>query len=334
MKKMKKYIVSLLSIFALFLLVACETEETADLDEMDDIELILDWVPNTNHTGLYVAQEMGYFEEAGVNVTVRRPPEGGGTELVGSGNAQFGISFQDTIAAPFEQGLPVTAVAAIVDHNTSGILSHEDAGIETAADMAGRSYGTWNEPIETALVEHIVEEDGGDFNEVELIPNQADNSVVGLANNMFDSAWIYYAWDGVMADFQDVPTNYFNLTDIAEELDFYSPIIIANNEYLGNNPEQAAAVLQAIKRGYQYTMENTEEAVDILIKYAPELEDQRDFVLASQEWINEQYAASPEEWGYIDETRWNTFYDWLYENDLVEEDLSAQNLFTNEFLGD
>lgn len=334
MKKWKNVFLGMMTLLAVFLLAACQQNEPAENDDLASVELILDWVPNTNHTGLFVAEEMGYFEEAGVDVTIRRPPEGGGTGLVGSGDAEFGIGFQDTIAAPFAQGLPVTAVAAIIDHNTSGILSREDAGIESAADMSGNSYGTWNEPIETAIVEHIVEEDGGNFDEVELVPNQADNSVVGLANEMFDSAWIYYAWDGVMAEYQDVPTNYFNLSDISPELDFYSPIIIANNDYLANEPEQAAAVVQAIKKGYQYTMENPEEAVDILIENAPELEDQRDFVLASQEWVNEHYADTPEDWGYMDEGRWNAFYDWLFENELVEVDLTETPLFTNEYLGE
>lgn len=329
MEKFKKLILSILSILVVIVLAACQSEES----DSAGVELILDWVPNTNHTGLFVAEEMGYFEEAGVDVTIRRPPEGGGTELVGSGQAEFGISFQDTIAAPLEQGLPVTTVAAIVDHNTSGIISNVDADIQSASDMAGKSYGTWNEPIETAMVEHIVEEDGGDFSDVELVPNQADNSVVGLANEMFDSAWIYYAWDGVMADYQGVSTNYFNLTDFAEELDFYSPIIIANNDYLENNPEEASAVIQAIKRGYQYAMRNPEEAADILIQHAPELEEQRDFVVASQTWISERYADAPEEWGFINAERWDTFYDWLYENDLIKVDLTETDLYSNWYLG-
>lgn len=334
MKNLKKIALSILTVFLVIILAACQSEDSENNEETASVELILDWVPNTNHTGLFVAEEMGFFEEAGVDVTIRRPPEGGGTELVGSGQAEFGISFQDTIAAPFEQGLPVTAVAAIINHNTSGIISHVDAEILDASDMAGQSYGTWNEPIETAMIEYIVEADGGNFEDVELIPNQADNSVVGLANKMFDSAWIYYAWDGVMAEFQDVPTNYFNLTDFAEELDFYSPIIIANNDYIENNPEEAKAVIQAIKKGYQHAMENPEEAADILIQNAPELEEQRDFVVASQEWISDQYANDLDSWGYMEAERWNRFYNWLYENDLIEVNLTETDLFTNKFLGD
>jgi len=337
MTKLKKFLLTSLATIAVFVLTACQTEETTEngqTEELIEIELILDWVPNTNHTGLYVAEENGYFEEAGLDVTIRRPPEGSVTELVGTGGAQFGIDFQDILAAPFDEGVPVTAVAAIIEHNTAGILSHEDAGIETAADLEGQSYGTWNEPIELALLEQIMEEDGGDFDQVELVPNQADNSVIGLANNMFDSANIYYAWDGVMAEHQGVPTNFFYFTDYAEELDFYSPVIIANNDYLENNPEETSAFIQAVKQGYQYIMENPEESADILIQNAPELEDQRDFVLASQEWVSERYTDNPKDWGTIEEDRWDAFYTWLYDNELTENDLTEETLFTNEFLGE
>lgn len=324
---MKKMMLMLLAIVSVLI-------PTSVMAQDGEIEFILDWVPNTNHTGLYVALEKGYFEEAGLDVTIRRPPEGSTTELVGLGQAQFGISFQDSLANRLAGGLPVTAVATIIEHNTSGILSREDSQITTPIEMEGHTYGTWNDPIELGMIEHIIQSENGDYSKVQLVPNQADNSIVGLANSMFESAWVYYAWDGMMAESQDVPTNFFYFKDYAEELDFYSPIIIANNDYLANDPEEAATVVQAIKRGYQYTIENPEEAVDILIKHAPELEGQREFVLASQEWINEQYAGDPTKWGYIEEERWNAFYNWLYDNNLVEVNLTEQAYFTNEFLGE
>lgn len=334
MKNIKKILLGSLAVLTVFILAACQTEDESTSGELTEIEFILDWVPNTNHTGLFVAEEMGYFEEEGLDVTIRRPPEGSVTELVGTGGAQFGIDFQDILATRFDEGIPATAVAAIIEHNTAGIISHEEDYIQTAADIEGNSYGTWNDPIELALLEQVMEEDGADFEQVELVPNQADNSIVGLANDMFDAANIYYAWDGVMAEYQDVPTNFFYFTDYTEELDFYSPVIIANNDYLENNPEEVSAFIQAVKRGYQYTMENPEESADILIQNAEELEGQRDFVVASQEWLSERYAENPEEWGTIEEDRWNAFYNWLYENDLTENDLTEETLFTNEFLGE
>lgn len=334
MKNIKKVFIIIASLFTLFMITACTPSDSKEASDLKSIDFILDWVPNTNHTGLYVALEKGYFEEAGLDVTIRRPPEGSGTELVGTGGAEFGIDFQDTIAARFEKGLPVTAVAAIIDHNTSGILSHQDANIKSAKDLAGKSYGTWNEPIELALIEHIVQQDGGEFEEVELIPNQADNSVIGLGTEMFDSAWIYYAWDGVMAQHMEVETDFFYLTDYAEELDFYSPVIIVNNDYMENNPEETSQMVQAIKKGYQYAMEEPEESATILMKHAPELKEQADFIQASQAWVSERYAETPDNWGYIEAARWNTFYDWLYTNELIEKDLTEEPFFTNEYLGE
>lgn len=300
----------------------------------EKIDFILDWVPNTNHTGLYVAQEKGYFTDAGLDVTIRRPPEGSTTELVGLGQAQFGISFQDSLAARFAGDLPVTAVAAIIEHNTSGIISRKDEGIVKPADMEGKSYGTWNDPIELGMLEYILKVEGKDFSKVELVPNQADNSVVGLANKMFDSAWVYYAWDGVMADQEKVETNFWYFKDFAPELDFYSPVIIVNNDYLKNKPDQAKAMVQAIKKGYQYAMEHPEEAAGYLIKNAPELEEQKEMVLKSQEWLSKEYAADANKWGHIDQERWNKFYTWLFENKLVEKDLTQMSLFTNDLLGE
>src|SRR5690625_7921084 len=104
---------------------------------------------------------------------------------------------------------------------------------------------------------------------------------------MFDSANIYYAWDGVMAEYQEVPTNFFYFKDYAEELNFYSPVVIANNDYIENNPEESEAFIQAVKRVYQYAMENPEKATDILIQHAAAIQNQRNVVLTSQEYNNE-----------------------------------------------
>lgn len=295
-------------------------------------ELILDWVPNTNHTGLYVAQAKGYFEEAGVELTIRRPPEGSTTELVGLGQAQFGISFQDSLAHRFVGELPVTAVAAIIEHNTSGVLANEATGIKAPKDLEGHRYGTWNDPTELAMLEYIIDKDGGDYSKVELVPNQEDNSIIGLANNLFDAAWIYYAWDGIMAEYQDVPANFFLLRDYADELDYYSPVIIANNDYIKDSAEEAKAIIQAIKKGYQYAAEHPEEAADILIDAAPELKDQRDFVVASQKWLSTQYAENMDQWGMIDEGRWNAFYQWLVDHQLVDGKLLEGIYFTNDLV--
>ena len=125
MKKLSKILISFSLMIAMVVsMIAC-TPESPPLDPIQDITLVLDWTPNTNHTGFYVALEKGYFEDEGLNVKIVQPPEDGATTMVASGQAQFGIDFQDYLAPVFtsEEKIPVEAVATLIQHKTSGIIS-------------------------------------------------------------------------------------------------------------------------------------------------------------------------------------------------------------------
>ncbi len=295
------------------------------------IRIVLDWTPNTNHTGLYVAQAKGYFAEAGLEVEIMQPPEGSTTELVGAGGAEFGISFQDTIAPTFASDfpMPITAVAAIIQHNTSGIISLKTKGIDTPSKMAGHSYATWDSPVELAIIKKIVEDDGGKFDDIKLIPNTVTDVVTALRTDI-DSVWVYYAWDGIATKVAGLDTSFLNFADYGSELDYYSPIIIANDEFLKNNPEVAKNFLNAVRLGYEYSIANPEEAADLLLSAVPELDEA--MVKESQKWLTDKYKAEVPQWGYIDSARWDAFYAWLYENRLVEKEIPAGTGFTNDYL--
>ncbi len=333
---MKKIICILL--IAVLSLTACAEKNnnqnsTENSDKKEKIGIVLDWTPNTNHTGLYVAQAKGYFDEAGFDVEIMQPPEGSTTSLIGSGGAEFGISFQDTLAPAFasDNPMPVTTVATIIQHNTSGIISLKDTGIDSPSKLASHSYATWDSPIELAIIKKIVEDDGGNFDNIKLIPNTVTDVVTALQTDI-ESVWVYYAWDGIATQVAGLDTNYLNFADYGEELDYYNPVIIANNDYLKNNPEQAKKVLAAIKKGYEFAIENPDEAADILLQAVPELDEE--LVRSSQNWLAGQYKAEVDQWGYIDPARWDAFYAWLFENGLIEKEIPAGTGFTNEFLSE
>lgn len=311
---------------------AADSAADSSTDTQNEITFVLDWTPNTNHTGLYVALEKGYFEEEGVKVTVVQPPEDGAETMVASGKAQFGISFQDSMLPAIlgENALPITAVAAVLQHNSSGILSRAGEGMDTPKGLEGKKYATWDLPVEKAIIRHVMELDGGDFDKVELIPSTVTDEVSALRSSEIDAVWVYYGWAGINAEVQKLPTDYFAFADIAPELDYYTPVVIGNTDFLSAQPETARAFLKALARGYAYAIDNPRAAADTLLAAAPELNP--DLVYASQEWMSGEYQSDASQWGYINPERWNAFYNWLNENNLASETVPEDFGFTNDYL--
>lgn len=324
----KKLYTLLLAVVMLFAMTACGNSDT----ELEKVTFVLDWTPNTNHTGLYVAQAKGYFEEAGLEVEIQQPPEDGATVLVASGKADFGVSFQDSMAAALagDDALPITAVAAVIQHNTSGIISRAGEGMDTPKGMEGHSYATWNGAIELATLEEVVKADGGDFSKVELIPSTVTDEVSALKTKSVDSIWIFYAWAGVKTELEGLETDYFEFADIDPVFDYYTPVIIAGNKFLEENPDTAKAFMEAVSKGYEFAIENPEEAAEILCEAAPELD--KELVVASQKYLAEEYQSDAAYWGQIDADRWNNFYKWVNDNKLVEEEVPLNTGFTNDYL--
>ena len=308
------------------------TNSDKDANGLTKITFVLDWTPNTNHTGLYVAQELGYFKEAGLEVEIVQPPEDGAEVLVASGKAQFGVSFQDSLAPAFagDDSLPITAVASVIQHNTSGIISRAGEGMDSPKGMEGHTYSTWNGSIELAILKAVVEADGGDYDKIELIPSMVTDEVSALKTKSTDSIWIFYAWAGVKTELEGLETDYFAFADIDPVFDYYTPVIISGNQFLEENPDTAKAFLSALSKGYQYAIEHPEEAADILCKAAPELD--KELVLASQKYLAKEYQSDAQYWGEIDSERWNNFYNWLNDKNLVEGKIPENTGFSNEYL--
>lgn len=329
----KKLITAAFFTVAAISITACgkNTELTSNQD-LEKVTFVLDWTPNTNHTGLYAAQANGYFEEAGLDVEIVQPPEDGAVVLVASGKADFGISFQDSLAPALEEGssLPVTAVASVIQHNTSGIISRKGDGMERPKGMENHSYATWNGGIELATLQHVIEADGGDFEKIELIPSTVTDEVSALKTNSVDSIWIFYAWAGIKTEIEELETDYFAFADIDPVFDYYTPVIIAGNTFLEEHPETAKAFLSAVSKGYEFAIEHPEDAADILSNAAPELD--KELVYASQNYLADQYQADAPYWGYLDADRWNNFYRWVNENHLTETEIPLDTAFTNEYL--
>lgn len=309
------------------------TQSSGSADDATQITFCLDYTPNTNHTGIYVAQEKGYFADEGLTVEIVQPADGTAETLIGSGQAQFGVSYQDYIANALSADNPVEieAVAAIIQHNTSGIMSRAEDGITSARYMEDHTYATWEMPVELATIRQVMEADGGDFDKLELVPYEVDDDVAGLKSDMFDCVWVYEGWAVQNAAVQGFDVNYFSFIDMDDVFDFYTPVIAANPTFASENPEVAQAFLRACRKGYEYAIENPDDAASILLEAAPELSE--DLVRASAAYLAEQYQAEASAWGVIDQERWDAYFQWLNDGGLVENELDVDAGWTMDYLG-
>ncbi|MDR1444995.1 MAG: ABC transporter substrate-binding protein [Treponema sp.] len=331
---MKKHRIAVTALICVLLVSGCSKKSEAGgsaADKNETVRIVLDWTPNTNHTGIYAAREKRMFAEEGLDVEILMPPEDGALILLGAGRAEFAVDFQESLGpaiARDRDALPVTAVAAVISHNTSGLMSLKEAGIRRPRDLTGKRFASWETSLVTEVIKDIVEADGGDFSRVRMVPNMATDAFSALETDV-DSIWIYYAWDGVAAEVRGTGIDYIDLGTTNPALDFYTPVIVTNTAWAASHPETAKKFMKALSRGYEFTIENPEEAAAILLAQAPELDEE--LVLQSQKYLAPRYRDDAPRWGEIDPRRWGSFYRWMFERGILEKDIGESG-FTNEYL--
>lgn len=328
---MKKYLSLGLILMTLLSLAGCQTGGKTTEAGLEKVTVVLDWVPNTNHTGLYVARDLGFYEEAGLEVEIIQPSEGGAASLIAAGQGEFGISYQEevTYARTAGEPLPIKAIAAVIQHNTSGFASPVEKGIVTPKDFEGKKYGGWGSPAEVAVLKGLMAKEGADFDKLQMVDLGALDFFAATKSHV-DFTWIFYGWDGIAAELNNVPINFIRLQDFEASLDYYTPVIIANEDTLNERPELVEAFMAATAKGYQYAMENPEEAVKSLLKDAPEVDEA--IAVASQIYLADQYQAEAPQWGIMDAGVWTNYAKWMYDNGLIDAMLEVEGAYTNDFL--
>ncbi|MBT2684633.1 ABC transporter substrate-binding protein [Bacillus sp. ISL-37] len=327
---MKKLLILFSALLLVTSLAACSASQSSveKVDELKKVSIVLDWTPNTNHTGIYVAKENGYFKKHGLDVDIILPGEAGADQLVASGKSEFGVSYQEGITQARIQGIPLVSLAAVIQHNTSGFASPKAKNIATPKDFEGKTYGGWGSPIEKAVINSVMMQENADVDEVKII-NMGDSDFFTAVNRDIDFAWIYYGWTGIEAEIRNEPINMVYLTDYSEKLDYYTPVITTNEKMIKNDPEIIKAFMAALTEGYEFAIEHPADSADILIKAVPDLDEE--LVKRSQEWLSPRYQDDAERWGEQKLEVWQNYSEWMFENGLLEKELEAEKAFTNEF---
>jgi ABC-type nitrate/sulfonate/bicarbonate transport system substrate-binding protein len=302
--------------------------------DLCSVTLMLDWTPNTNHAGIYVALENSWYAEEGIDLQIVEPAAGGVAQVVAAGQAQFGISVQESVIPARAEGVPVVSIAAMIQHNDSSFMSLESEGITRPADLAGKVYGGYGGPLETAILERLIQCDGGDPAGLEQVQVGDTNFLALMEDDRFDYVWIFEGWDGIRA--REVEGKEISTIKFKDHLDcipdWYTPVIIASESLIADDPELVRAFLAATARGYEVAGEDPEASTAALLAGAPELDEALVQAAARYHAEGHIYVDEGREWGLQDEEVWDEFVTFLVEAGMIDEPIDIEAAYTNEFL--
>jgi ABC-type nitrate/sulfonate/bicarbonate transport system substrate-binding protein len=313
-------------------LVACGGDDDDNGEELERVTLMLNWTPNTHHNGVYVAKEKGWYEDAGLDVNIIEPGQNVVEQAVASGNAEFGISIQEGVIPARAEGLPVVSIGAVIQHNDSSLFALASEGISRPADLEGKKYGGYGGPLENEIIRELVACDGGDPDAVEFVEVGNVDYVVGMEQDRFDFAWVFESWDVIRArEVLDTEVDSIKFVDHLDCIpDWYTPLFITTEDMIAERPETVRKFMAATARGYEFAIENPEEAGKALLAGAPELD--RELVQKSSEYMATHFVDEGRDWGLQDESVWVEFEAFLREAGLISEEVDVTSAFTNEFL--
>lgn len=321
------------SLLTLGLITGCTNKDNKEEDNsgLEKVTVVLDWTPNTNHTGLYVALDKGYYKEQGLDVEIVQPSDGNATIIVATNKADFGVSYQEdvTYAKTSEDPLPIKAISTIIQHNTSGFASPASKNIKTVKDFENKTYGGWGSESEKATLNAVMTNNGADFDTVKILDVGEDDFFTATKREI-DIFNVFEGWTGVEAKLRGEEINFIATKDLDKRLDYYTPLLITNDKIINANPELAKKFLAATSKGYEDCVNNPEESAKILLKYAPEINEE--LAIESQKFLADKYIDDAPRWGEMKDSVWNNYTDFMMEYKLINKDMKASDAYTNEFL--
>lgn len=335
-------VILLLAVFGggwyLWLKPSQDTDKTSEAKKQQPVSLALDWTPNTNHTGIYVAMQKGWYKEQGIDLKLLPYSENASSDiLTASGKADVGIGFTEYIVSDAGAGSPVVSIASIVAHNTSVVAVSKDSGIDSPKQLEGKTFGGFGAPYEKAVMGQMIKNDGGngDFR----IATVNTSSLQALKDKSVDFVWIFQGWEGIQAKREGIEVTTFDLRDYGIP-DYSTPNIISSPETIKNKKDLLQRFMAATAKGYEFARQNPDESAQILIDTAaPGTFPDKELVFESQRYLSPRYQDEGKPWGLQDADFWRKYPQFMLDSKTIVDSsgkpvssLDFNSLFTNEFL--
>ena len=302
---------------------------------MKKITVALDWAPNTNHAGIYLAQQQGLYAAAGLEVRIVSPETDNyattpARKLVG-GQADLAIASSETVLSYRTAAVPlaVTAVAALLQHDTSAIATLATSGIERPAQLDGRVYASYQARFEDHIVREMVKADGGQGSLVLTYPAKLD-IWQQLLRGEADATWIFMGWEGAQAALDHVGLRTFAMAQYGIPYG-YTPVMVSTAALIEAKKDVFKQFLALTETGYRFAAANAALAAQTLRDTALPAFANQALIERSLTILQPHFLDAAGQWGRMEITKWAAFVQWLVDNNLLQTNAhtAPEQLFVN-----
>jgi NitT/TauT family transport system substrate-binding protein len=311
------------------------------------LTLALDWTPNVNHAGLYLAGINGYYQEAKLEVEfistdidnyTKKPIERLAAREVdfAMGPSEHLITYRELK----EPKVPIVAVATIMQKETSAFVTLASSGIDRPAKLDGKIYAGYKTVLETNLITGMICNDGGE-GRINLITPPRLSVFEGFLQGQADTCWVFMPWEGVIAGHRGIDLNAFYLGDYDVPYG-YSPIIMIREDVLAEKEEAYQKFLQATRKGYQEAAQNPEATAEVLVKNIDHSNfGDAVFIRKTMQAIAPFLLDAEGRWGVMQHQKWENYTHWLIEHEMLKrndgslvkkDEVDIENFYTNRLL--
>ncbi len=306
------------------------TPTSTPTPQLTKVRIALDWFPWSNHAGLYIAKEKGYFADEGLDVTIYTPDDPSTVLVtVGAGQDEFGLSYENEVLYAAAQDIPVVSIAAIVQHPLNSVMALQSSGIARPRDLKGKKIGVPGVPTDEAFLSTMLKKDGLALGDVSIV-NVGYDLVPALISGKVDAiAGAYWVHESISAENQGFPVNVMRFEDWGIP-DFYEIVLVTNKDMIAKKADVVQKFMNAAIRGYKEAVADPQKAIDVEKQAVPELDEaiERPGVKKlAPLWIEGNNA-----FGTQTEKKWADFAAWLKANGLITKDIDAKSVFTNRFV--
>ena len=294
-----------------------------------DATLILDFIPGAVHAGIYDALASGYYEEQGINLEIIEPTSTADTlRLIDAGKADFGIADGIDLAGQIDQGREAKGVMALLQRPPGGLITLEEEGIESPADLEGKTVGVTGVPSDNAILDTVMADDGSSSDSVDVV-TIGFNGVQALEAGRVAAFTGFIPSDGVQVEEDGFPTRSFALDEFGGP-SYPGLVVFSTESMIAEDPELTQGFVEATIKGYQDTLADPAQAVDDLISQTQGLNKQ----LATA--VLDAYVplmGDPDTYGQFPNKALEELSTFLVDNDLAGEPIAPDRYATNEYTG-